>query len=258
MSLRASHARKNGDLEPAWSLAHHRNVRTSSIASLIGLAVLASACGGADRSSEGSEVSSGGSASCAWVAFLDGHEYLGGNAVVHPVPGETVGEIRIPGCNDTGQSEAPPDEWRTVAVLPGVDASVAVVDAEMPEVIYVRADLDSYPSGIDRYFDAPECVSADEPIDLEGPWLSIPGTDANKEPDPVPPYRVEVLVVKSSASRYANAELTIAVPPTLGMPITHADVEESLWGGGSLRVTAACDGERFIAESIEVIRPVAS
>ena len=129
----------------------------------------------------------------------------------------------------------------------------------MPEVIYVRADLDSYPPGIDRYFAAPECVSADEPIDLEGPWLSIPGTDANKEPDPVPPYRVEVLVVRSSASRYANAELTIAVPPTLGMPITHADVEKALWGGGrSLRVTAACDGERFIAESIEVIQPVVS
>lgn len=208
-------------------------MQTSTIASLIGLAVLASACGGADRSSEGSEVSSGGSASCASVAFLDGHEYLGRNAVVHPVPGETVGEIRIPGCNDTGQSEAPPDDWRTVAVLPGVDASVAVVDAEMPEVIYVRADIDSYPPGIDRYFAAPECVSADEPIDLEGPWLSIPGTDANKEPDPVPPYRVEVLVVKSSASRYANAELTIAVPPTLGMAITHADVEESLWGAGA-------------------------
>lgn len=195
------------------------------------------------------------SASCPSVAFFDGRKYFGRNAVVHPVPGEPVGEARIPGCSDTGQSEAPPDEWRTVAALPGVDAGVAVVDAEIPEFIYVRADLDSTPPAVARYFAAPDCVPSDEPIDLEGLWLSIPGTDANREPDPVPPYRVEVLVESTSSSRYENAELTIAVPPTLGRPISHADVAESLWGGGSLRIIAACDGTRFVAESIEVIPP---
>jgi len=166
-----------------------------------------------------------------------------------------VGEIRIPGCNDTGQPESAPDEWRIVAALSGIDRSVSVVDAEVPEIIYVREGLDSLPPEVDRYFTAPDCASQDEPIDLEGPWLSIPGTDANEEPDPVPPYGVEVLVEKTSASRYANAELTIGVPSTLGMPITHADVEESLWGRGSLRVTAACDGMRFVAKSIQVIPP---
>jgi hypothetical protein len=205
--------------------------------------------------SPGSEPIDQGQGTCAPIAFLDGREYMTQNTSVRPVPGEAVGEIRIPACNDTGQAEAPPDEYRSVSALPDVDPSVAVVDAEVPEVIYVAADLNPYPAEINRYLTPPKCVQGDAPVELQGPWLSIPGTNANKEPDPVPPYQVEVLVVSSSAPRYENAELLIGVAPELGMPITHADVEESLWGGGSLRVTATCDGGRFVAEDLTVIPP---
>ena len=74
---------------------------------------------------------------------------------------------------------------------------------------------------------------------MEGPWLAIPGTDANVEPDPVPPYSVEMLVARTSAPGYADAELRILVPPSLGIPITHEDVAASLWTGGTIRVVAS-------------------
>lgn len=244
-------------MEPPRSLAHHRFVRKSVLAALVGLLVLASACSDGEAGPAG-EGSSGGSAACASIAFLDGREYVSRNAIVHPVPGEIVGEVRIPGCNDQGVETPPPDEWVTVAALPGVEKRVAVVDADSPEVIYISADQDPLPPSVERYFTAPRCDSADAPITLEGPWLSIPGTDANKEPDPVPPYRVELLVAESSASRYLNSELMISVPPALGMPIMHTDIEESLWEGGSLRIMAVCEGPHFVADSIEVIPPVAS
>jgi hypothetical protein len=219
-----------------------------TLALLVGVALLASACGSVNRPS----------GTCAPQAFLDDQEFVSVNAAVHPVPGETLGEIRIPGCNDTGEERDPPDEFRMVARLPGVDPSVAVVDAQIPEVIYVRVDLQPFPQELDRYRTAPGCREGDAPMELAGTWLSIPGTNANIEPDPVPPYSVELLVTDPSVPRYLNAELVVAVPPSLGMPITQDDIEQSLWEGGSLRVTAACDGERFVAESIEVIPPDAT
>jgi hypothetical protein len=231
-------------------------MRMTTLAVIVGLIVVASACSDGEAGPLG-EGSSGGSA-CPSIAFLDGRQYLGHHAVVHPVPGEIVGKVRIPECDDDQESPPPPDEWNTVAALHGIDARIAVVDADSPEVIYVRANRDSLPPAIERYFTAPECEAGDAPIVLEGPWLSIPGTDANKEPDPVPPYRVGLLVAETSSSRYVNSELLVSVRPALGMPIMHSDVEESLWEGGSPHLTAVCDGPRFVAESIEVIPPAAT
>ena len=217
---------------------------------VLGLFCLAACSGGSDAATPPTA-----HGTCAPIAFFEGREYHSQNAVVHPVPGEIVGEIRIPGCNDTGESETPSDAMRQVASLPGVDVAVAVVDAG-GEVIYMAGeDQDPTPPEILHYFIAPNCEQQDAPIVLEGRWLSIPGTDANIEPDPVPPYGVEILVAESSSPAYLNAELTIAVPPSLGMPITHTDIEESLWEGGTLRVVARCEGERFVAETVEVFPP---
>lgn len=193
-------------------------------------------------------------ATCVVIADFEGQQYHSRNALVHPSPGAVLGDITIPGCNDTG-GEQPPDESRSVASLPGVDKSVALVDAEIPEVIYVRADLERLPPEVERYFVAPVCRPEDAPIDLAGPWLSIPGTDANVEPDPVPPYWVEMLVASSSSSAYLDAELRILIPPSLGMPITHEDVEKSLWTGGTVRVSARCRGARFVADAVATMPP---
>jgi hypothetical protein len=139
--------------------------------------------------------------------------------------------LRLPGCNDTGQPTAPPDELVKVARLPDVDPDVAVVDAAAPEVIYVRSDLDPLPAAVARFFDAPSCRQEDSPIELKGQWLGIIGPGEQTELDLVPPYSVEMFVSHSSSRRYVNAEINIDVPPSLGSPLTREDGETSLSGG---------------------------
>ncbi len=211
----------------------------------------ASACGG----SSPPEADAGAFGACASVVFLDGNEYAGRYATVRPIPGEVVGDARIPGCNDTGLPTAPPDEYVSVARLPGVDPDIAVVDVANRQTIYVRSDLDVLPDAVTRFFTAPSCAVEDTPIDLEGQWLSIIGPEGKTELDLVPPYSVGILVAESSAPRYLDAEIRIEVPPALGSPLSHEDVESSLWEGGTLQVRSTCDGERFVAERVEAFPP---
>lgn len=222
-----------------------------SIALLVCLIAGASACGGTDAPL----ADAGAFGACASVVFLNGHEYAGRYAEVRPVPGEVVGDARIPGCDDTGMPTTPPDEHVSVARLPGVDPEVAVVDLANPQTIYVRSDLDLLPEAVTRFFTAPSCAAEDSPIELEGQWLSIIGPGETTEVDLVPPYGVGMLVAESSAPRYLDAEIIIDVPPALGSPLSHEDVESSLWEGGTLRVRSTCHGERFVAERIEALPP---
>jgi hypothetical protein len=211
----------------------------------------ATACG-----SSGSPPSTAGAVgSCASVAYFDGREYSGHRAVVHPVPGEVLGEARLPGCNDTGEPTAPPDEFVEVARLSGVDPEIAMVVATTPEVIYVRSDLDPLPDEVVEFFAAPPCEPTDGPIELEGQWLSILGPNGTTEVDLVPPYTVGMLVAHSSSPRYLMAEIEVEVLPSLGSPLTREDLSSSLWEGGTVQVETRCDGERFIAESIEAFPP---
>ena len=64
-----------------------------------------------------------------------------------------------------------------------------------------------------------------------------------------------MLVAESSSPRYLDAEIIIDVPPDLGSPLSHEDVESSLWEGGTLRVRSTCDGDRFVAEHVEAFPP---
>jgi len=192
---------------------------------------------------------------CAAIAFFDGLTYLGRNVPVHPVAGEVLGQAQVPGCNDTGQSQAPPDQFVTVARLPGVDPSIAVVEADNPQVMYTRANLKDLPPEVMAYFDVPTCQQADSPITLAGTWLGIIQADGHTELDMVPPYNVSMLVLHASSATYLRAELSIHVTASLGMPLTHADVHAVLWKGGTIRVIAECDGTGFVARSVEATPP---
>jgi hypothetical protein len=216
----------------------------------IALVTVLTACGSPD--SRGL-VSGGGS--CANIAIFEGREYTGRNAVRHPSAGVVLGEARVPACNHPNASSPVSDEFVRVATLPGFEPEVAVVDAVMPEVIYVRSDVDPLPAEIDWFFTAPSCARGDIPIALRGTWLGIVGPGGSTELDLVPPYRVMMLVARSSSPRFVDAEINILVPPSLGSPLTHEDVETSLWQGGTLRVRSTCHGERFVAESVESSPP---
>lgn len=231
----------------AWTMRFPRRVALV----LIAPSLLAAGCRAESR--EPTEVEANGV--CASMAFFDGHRYVGRTAVVDPAPGAVVGEARLPGCNDQGQASAPPDELIEVARLPGVDPSVAFVAARFPEIIYTRSDVATLPPTVAEFFAAPGCSEEDVPIRTEGIWLGIIGADGETELDLVPPYDVIVLVARSSAPRYVNAELTVRVSPSLGSPLTREDVEASLWEGGSVQIVSRCDGERFIAESVQAFPP---
>ena len=189
------------------------------------------------------------------MAFFDGREYLGRSAQVRPVPGEVLGQARLPGCNDTGQSQAPPDEFVDVAQLPGVDPSVAVVSADYPEVMYVRADLEELPREVMAYLIPPRCQPSDNPITLDGQWLGIIQPDGHTELDMAPPYIVSMLVLHASSPTYLRAELSIRVGPSLGTPLTHQDIRTALWKPGTLHVVAGCDGKKFVALEVTASPP---
>jgi hypothetical protein len=187
---------------------------------------------------------------CVSTAFFDGTEYVSRHVPVHPVPGEVLGQARVPGCNDTGQAQSPPDEFVNVARLPGAAPSIAVVSADFPEVIYMRADLQDIPPEVMAYFNRPGCEQTDIPITLEGPWLGIIQPDGHTELDLVPPYDLSMLVLHGSSPSYLRAELSIRVEPSLGTPLTHQDVEAALWKPGTLRVVAGCNGKEFVARHV--------
>jgi hypothetical protein len=198
-----------------------------------------------------SDANEGAQPACVATAFFDAREYVGRSTQVRPVRGEVLGQARLPGCNDTGQSQAPPDEFVDVARLPSVDPRVAVVSADHPEVMYVRADLEELPPQVMGYLVPPVCQQSDKPITLDGPWLGIIQPDGHTEVDMAPPYEVSMLVLHASSQTYLRAELSIRVEPSLGTPLTHQDLETALWKPGTLHVVARCDGKEFVAEEVK-------
>lgn len=247
------------DEEIAWEKVSSRTTTPSpkrgwvvvlagAAAVLTGVAVVALAHGGSDPDT----VAPGGSTSCAPIVVFQGHEYRSYQALVLPEPAEVVGEARVPGCDDSGQGETPGDTSVRVARIPGVAADLAVVAADTPQVLYVRADLADLPPEIARFLAAPSCDPADVPIELQGTWLSIVQPDGTTELDMHPPYDLGLLVTQSSSAKYLRAELTIRVPSSLPPPLTHRDVVSTLWKGGSIRATVGCVGDRFVAFQVEV------
>jgi hypothetical protein len=192
--------------------------------------------------------------SCAFVAYYEGNAYVGVGVSVAPVEGEPVGTAVLPGCDDTdGQDRSPPDEVIQVAALPGVPPDVALVWHEVTHTVLVREGV-GFPPEVQALVGAPSCDPADVPIELKGPWLGIVDGDQT-EADLLPPYQVDMQVLHASAPRYERAFLTIEVPVDLGRPLSHEDVETSLWAGGSISVKARCAGDGYVAESLEASPP---
>jgi Family of unknown function (DUF6281) len=176
--------------------------------------------------------------------------YAGMTVHVVPRQGSRVGFAVLPGCNDTGQKQDPPDEKIPVARLHGVSPEVALVMPGRDDVVLVRRGIDQLPPQVGALLHAPRCEHQDAPIRLSGPWLGILGPDGKTEVDLVPPYDVDLLASKASTSRYQNAFLSIRVPASLGRPITKDDVRNSLWKGGRIDIQASCGAGRFLAQRL--------
>jgi hypothetical protein len=142
-----------------------------------------------------------------------------------------------------------------VSSLPGVPASDALVMPGNDDTLLVRDGLRDLPPAVVALTRPPSCQPSDEPILLNGAWLGILSADGETELDLIPPYDLSIQVTSASNPRYERAELTVRVPPSLGRPVSHADIENSLWTGGSIAITAACDGSRYVASDVQVLLP---
>jgi Family of unknown function (DUF6281) len=192
------------------------------------------------------------------MVTYDGHSYVALGVAVAPVEGNLLQGATIPPCNDTGELAEPENpEQVTVAELPGVSPSVAVLLQGRDDVVLVRDDVehDELPQGVKQLLRAPRCDPGDAPIDLHGAWLGIVTPDETTEDDLVPPYDLEVSVDESSAPGYERARLAIRVPSDLGRPLTREDLRTSLWEGGTISITARCDGGQYVATHVEAHAP---
>ena len=215
-------------------------------ASVVLVALLLAGCGG-----PGNATGDGNGGDCPSFIWFRGHTYLGRSAAVIPEPGPTVGEAVFPPCSSFGKSSPPGDRIEMTAVA-GVDPDVAVSQEGSPGQVYVREDVERLPPTLVHAFTALICDPELAPVRLQGTWLGITGADGDTELDLVPPYDVQLLVTRSSPPGYERADLTVRVPPSLGQPLSHANVESSLWTGGEIDLIATCRGERFLATGVFV------
>jgi hypothetical protein len=196
-----------------------------------------------------------GDASCAFVAYFQGHTYEGLSVRIAPVEGELLGTAVLPGCDDTGgQERPPPDEVIQVAAVAGISPDVALVWHDVTDTVLVREGTGPLPPELQELLETPSCDPADAPIGLDGTWLGIHDGDMT-EVDLDTPYQIDMQVVHASVPRYRRAFLTIHVPEALGRPLSREDVETSLWKAGSISVTASCRDGDYVAQDVTASPP---
>jgi len=229
--------------------------RVFSIALLVGVAIGSAACTGEDRFQVvGEQPPLKGptwESSCSFVAKFQGGTYEGRTVVVEPPIGEPLGEAVVPPCDDTNGDDPDEGERITVHRLPGVDPSVALVREGLPSRLLIRLGVHPLPPELQRYFERPTCDASGEPISLHGTWTGIIGPNETTEVDLEPPYDLELIVLEASDPVYEGADLVVRVPASAGRLISNRDIRTSLWEGGSIDITARCDGARFLAVSAE-------
>jgi hypothetical protein len=209
------------------------------------------ACSGADDLGR----TAGGDASCAFIVRFRGTEYVGVQVAVEPIPGKMLGYAVLPPCDGTGRHTGDHGQRVAVAAFPGLRPGVALTWARNEDSVFVRKGLSRLPDPVAALVHPPRCFRRDAPLRLSGSWLGIVGADGKTELDLLPPYDVMLRVNRASSPRYERADLSVRVRPSLGTPLTHEDIKTSLWHGGTMSVTAACQGGRFVAESLRTDPP---
>jgi hypothetical protein len=174
---------------------------------------------------------------------------------IAPVAAGAAGTAVLPACDD---GSGPPIGPQTVRVdrIRGIPPQVAFIQVGELDAIFVRSSLARHlPKAVQRLLHAPSCRIADAPIRLAGPWDGIVRPNGTTELAMRPPYDVELVVEHASAARYLRSFLTVRVPPSLGRPLTEADIHDSLDRGGTIAITATCAGGRFVADQVRVFPP---
>lgn len=208
---------------------------------------------GACRAEDAGRAGSSGKGICGLQVEFNGVTYNGIGVHVAPVPGPVLGSATVPACNDTGNESDNPTETE-IAEFPGQSPEDALLWPNHEDVVFVREDLTPIPDAILNLLAPPPCVDEDGSLSLRGEWLGILGPDGKTELDLEPPYDVDLFVTEASDPIYERSFLTVRVPPGLGTPLTHQDMVDSLRRGGGIRIAASCEGDKYIASSIQAIR----
>jgi Family of unknown function (DUF6281) len=232
----------------------HRRAAAGALAAV--LLVAATACGGTDAdglAGETTGVDVSAAASCPFLVRYQDVLYESWGVGVAPPAGPALDGAVLVECDDG--SGASGGEEIEVAELPGVSPDVALVVPGFDDSVLVRQGA-TLPPEVEALQRAPVCDPNDAPFNLAGPWLGILGADGHTELDLKPPYDVDLFVETSSTARYERAFLTVRVPASLREPLTRADVESSLWEGGTVSTRVRCGDEgSYLAERIAAAPP---
>jgi hypothetical protein len=187
---------------------------------------------------------------------FNGQVYDGALVTVAPEQGERLGTGTIPPCNDTGPSTSPEAVQRVpVAAVPGVDPAIVVMWVGRVDSVLIRRGATDLPPEVAELQRPVPCASADGTITLAGPWLGILAANGDTETDLVPPYDLQMMAGDASEDQYRRAFLSVRVPKGLPPPLSQEDLASSLSGGGTIRVTVHCSGDRYVAASVRALPP---
>ena len=185
-------------------------------------------------------------ASCSVVAHYDGRSYAPVHVAVAPDAGAPLATVTVARCNENAGAGT---QQITLARLPSVSPQVALaVPTWSNRLLLARGAR--LPASAEPLLHAPVCHAEDAPLTVQGPWLSLHKVGSSEKGTLNPPYAVDVRVASASAGRYVGARLTVNVPVSLGRPLGFHDLHKSLLRGGTITITAGCDGDTFVAQSM--------
>jgi uncharacterized protein DUF6281 len=209
---------------------------------LILLAALALALGAAACGSGSTEEP----AACSVVARYDGRSYAPVRVAVAPPAGAPLATVTVARCDEDAAAGT---QQITLARLPGVSPQVALAVPSWDDRLLLARGA-QLPASAQRLLHAPTCRAEDAPLTVQGPWLSLHKVGSSAKGTLNPPYAVDLRVASASADRYLGALLTVTVPASLGRPLEYHDLHKSLLRGGTITITALCDGDTFVAQRL--------
>jgi hypothetical protein len=82
-------------------------------------------------------------AMCLLAVDYDGHRYVGASVLAPPEFGRSLGEAKIPACNDTpGSVDDTPDQTVKVVAIKRVPPEIAIAMRDQPDAVLIRDDVD--------------------------------------------------------------------------------------------------------------------
>jgi hypothetical protein len=82
-------------------------------------------------------------AMCLLAVDYDGHRYIGATVLAPPEHGRSLGEAKVPACNDTpGAVDDAPAQTVEVIAIKGVTPETAIAMRDQPDTVLIRDDVD--------------------------------------------------------------------------------------------------------------------